>query len=245
MSRDDEVRALFQDELAGLHEPPLGTLVPDAVQQGRRMRLLRRLYGSAVMAGGLAIAAVLAVQTGYVAGLPVTGRLIAAASPAGRTTATPEGLLQVLLDDLPSGRTSHFAKAAGGAVHAQAFLDDGSGWGMVRVGLPARAGVESSRRATWLRSWKLADGSVATVVTVPDDCTRALHVEVERSDGVLVSVDVGSCLAWDGLLLGRGRTALTVDQAVAIANDPRLGPTMPQQLVQSGAHRFRDLPTFE
>ncbi len=52
MPVDDDVRQLFQRELPGLPEPPLGTLVRDSLRQGRRIRAVRRMYGAAALTAG-------------------------------------------------------------------------------------------------------------------------------------------------------------------------------------------------
>jgi hypothetical protein len=243
---DDDVRQIFQDQLSGLPEPGLGTLVEDSMRQGRRMRAVRRAYGAAVLAGSLAVAAVVTVQTGL--GSHAANRLTAAASQSARAQATPEGVLALLLEDLPSGQTSHYAKALGGDLHVQAFLDDGSGPGLIRLAV--------LDRSTWIspkpqksspdeRSWRLPNGNTATVATTRDRCVQSLHVDVVRPNGVVVSVDVGSCLAWDGFLLGHGRLALTQQQAIEIANDPRWGFAISEQSNKSGGKRFSNLATFD
>ena len=255
---DDDVRQLFQQELPGLPEPPLGTLVQDALRQGKRMRIRRRIYGATVVVTGLAFATVVAMQ----AVSPATADLTAAssasngsgadpeaylpaASPSGRTKATPDGLLEVLLQDLPDGKTSHYARASDGGLHVQAFLHDQSGPGMVRIRVLDGPDVLPPQLVTGRSSWKLANGNTATVSTLPEDCTRSLHVEVQRPNGITVAVDAGTCLAWDGFLLGQGRITLTPQQAVDIANDSRLSVRMTKKVRQSGAKRARAAASFD
>jgi len=252
------VRQLFQQELPGLPEPPLGTLVQDAMRQGKRMRATRRIYGATVVAAGLAFATVVAVQ----ANSPATDRqnavssaasssaatseaYLPAATPSGRTGATPDGLLEVLLQDLPDGPTSHYAKASDGGLHVQAFLHDRSGPGMIRIRVLDGPDVLPAQMVTGRTSWTLPNGNTATVSTLPEDCTRSLHVDVERPNGITVSVDVGTCLSWDGFLLGQGRITLTSQQAVEIANDSRLSVRMTKKLIESGAKRARAVATFD
>jgi hypothetical protein len=239
---EDDVRQILETELSVVMEPQLGTLVQDSLRQGRRMRAMRRMYGSALMAGSLVVVAGIAAQTG--AATPITQRLAAAAAPAGRTAATPSAVLEVLLKDLPEGRTSHYAKAANGDLHVQAFLDDGSGPGLVRLALLPGTHFQAPPEAQDQRTWTLPSGNLATVSRVPGDCLQSLHVHVQRTDGLVASVDVGSCLAWSGFRLGHGRIALTQKQALAIADDPRLGLDMSSQLVKSGAKRFQHLAEF-
>jgi len=255
---EDELRQLFQQELSGVLEPPLGTLVRDSMQQGQRIRAVRRIYGVAALVAGVAVAVVVVPLATPTSGAARVGdSLSTSSSPAGsgpggeatrrsgRTGATPEALLEVLLQDLPEGRTSHYAKAADG-LHVQAFLHDRrSDPGMVRIKVLDGPDLLPAQMVTDVRSWKLAGGNVATTSTLPEDCTRTLHVEVGRPDGVVVAVDVGSCLAWGGFRLGRGRLALTRDQAVKIADDPRLSGWMSTKLIERGAERAPDLPTFD
>jgi hypothetical protein len=238
---DEDVRQLFRRDLQSLPEPPLGTLVRDSLQRGKRLRAVRRIYGAAMLAVGVGLATAVLVPVG----VPHSAGLDAASSASGWTEATPEGVLQVLLDDLPKGRTSNYAKAVDGSLHVQAYLYDDSGPGMVRLKVRAGPDVLPRQRMTDRRSWTLAGGNTATVVGLPDDCTRSMHVEVRRPDGVVVVVDAGSCLSWSGFLLGQGRMALTQDQAVAIAEDPRLGFEMSKQLVKDGTERARGLATFD
>ena len=256
---DDDVRQLFQQELPGFPEPPLGTLVQDAIRQGKRMRATRRIYGATVLATGLAFATVVAVQ----ADSPATADLsaasssangstttseaadLAADSPSGRTGATPGGLLEVLLQDLPDGKTSHYARASNGGLHVQTFLHDRSGPGMIRIRVLDGPDVLPAQMVTGRTSWTLPNGNTATVSTLPEDCTRSLHVDVERPNGITVSVDVGTCLSWDGFLLGQGRITLTSQQAVEIANDSRLSVRMTKKLIESGAKRSRAVATFD
>jgi len=256
---DDDVRELFQRELPGFPEPPLGSLVRDSLRQGRRMRAVRRMYGAATLAAGVVVAVLVAVPISASSSTDTppavdtlgTAGPSPAASPAavstrsGRTRATPEGLLEVLLQDLPDGRTSHYAKASEG-LHVQAFLhDQESDPGMVRIKVLDGPELLPAQMTTNPRSWKLASGNTATVVDLPEDCTRTMHVEVSRPNGLVVVVDVGSCLAWDGFRLGHGRLAVTQNQAVEIADDPRLSVRMSAGLIKSGKKRAAGLATFD
>jgi hypothetical protein len=260
---DEDVRELFQRELPGLPEPPLGPLVRDSIRQGRRIRAVRRICAATVLAAGTAVIVLVAVPLAAVPtadvrppaqalagtdGTPPAGggdEDVAASSPVGRTAATPEGLLEVLLQGLPDGRTSHYAKSSRG-LHVQAFLHDArSNPGMVRIKVLGRPDLLPAQMSTDPQSWTLPSGNTATVVGLPEDCTRSLHVEVSRPSGVVVAVDVGSCLAWSGFRLGRGRLALTQEQAVEIADDPRLSGRMSKDLITRGAKRAGELATFD
>jgi hypothetical protein len=235
------VRQLFRRELPGFPEPPLGTLVHDSLRRGKRLRTVRRMYGAAMIAVCVGLATAVVVPVGS----PRSAGFDAASSSSGRTQATPEGVLQVLLENLPKGRTSNYAKASNGGLHVQTYLYDKSGPGMVRMRVRQGPDVLPAQTTTGRRSWKLDSGNTAVVVGLLEDCTRSLHVEVRRPDGVVVVVDVGSCLAWSGFLLGPGRIALTEAQAVAIADDPRLGSQMANRLIKDGTERADKLATFD
>jgi len=101
----------------------------------------------------------------------------------------------------------------------------------------AATGVTSDYRS-------LPDGSVVEIFQVPDNCVQRVGVSLVRPDGTTVALDVASCLAWDGKTNPKGRLALTVDQAVAIADDPRWGTTIAQSLVDAGAKDYPNLKTI-
>jgi hypothetical protein len=137
---------------------------------------------------------------------------------------------------LPPGRTSHFGVSADNDLLVQAYLDQGDGPAMVRVSLgrDVPVGDEPPRRGT----------AHVTITRTPDDCLRDTVVAAGWPDGTVVRVDVPTCLAFDGVRNPPSRPALTAEQAVRVATDPRWGTTMGVELVDAGAQRFGALPVF-
>jgi hypothetical protein len=67
----NDIRGLLDEELSAEHPPPLGDLVRDAVNRGRRIRRRRRMFaGTGAAAGIVAVVAAAALVTG---GLPGVG----------------------------------------------------------------------------------------------------------------------------------------------------------------------------
>lgn len=115
----------------------------------------------------------------------------------------------------------------------QLYLDDGSGPGMVRVGVESSGPISGE-----------PPGGEAVSVTIrhmPDNCLQGTVVDAAWPDGTLVRVDVASCLDQAG---PPTLPALTVDQAVRVAADPRWGVTMDAALVAAGAKQFPTLPVL-
>ena len=115
----------------------------------------------------------------------------------------------------------------------QLYLDDGSGPGMVRVAVAGEQPIaDEPPRA----------GTVSVTIThMPDNCLQGTVVDAAWPDGTLVQVDVASCLDQAG---PPTLPALTDDQAVRVAADPRWGVTMDSRLVAEGAKRFPALPVI-
>jgi hypothetical protein len=145
-------------------------------------------------------------------------------------------MLHLLTQLLPAGRTSHYGVAAGHDLHVQLYLDVGDGPAMVRVALGKDTGYADSP----------VRGGTATVTVTrePGNCVQDTVVGAAWPDGTLVEVDVASCLAFDGRQNRPARPALTTDQAIRVATDPRWGLTMDDQLVSRAAARFPILPVF-
>lgn len=143
-------------------------------------------------------------------------------------------MLHLLTLLLPPGRTSHYGVASDDDLHVQLYLDDGNGPAMVRVALDKTPafGDESPRGAT----------VTVTIQHMPDNCVRSTVVDAAWPDGTLVQVDVAACLPFDG---GPTREALTADEAVRVATDPRWGVMMDDRLIALGAQQFpMRLPVF-
>jgi hypothetical protein len=264
----DELRDLLRAGLTAERPPPLGDLVATAIRDGRRIRRNRRLGAGAAALVALVLA-VLRLGDADVAqraelGFPVAAatsawspgsvpvqRSALAVPPRARTLtvhsgtlradgmqkkATSAAMLHLLLTLLPPGRTSHFGVSADDDLLVQLYLDDGDGPAMVRVSLGRDApfGDEPPRGGT----------ATVTIDRTPGDCLRDTVVGAEWPDGTVVRVDVPTCLAFDGVQNPPSRAALTVDQAIRVATDPRWGMTMGAALVDAGAERFAALPVF-
>jgi len=141
-------------------------------------------------------------------------------------------MLHLLTQLLPPGRTSHFAVTPDDDLQVQLYLDDGQGPAMIRVAVAKNApfGDRPTR------------GGTATVMISndPGDCLAGTTVDAEWPDGTVVEVDVPACLG----AAATARPALTTDQAVRVATDPRWGVTMDAQLVDAGEKRFPSLPVL-
>ncbi|GAA0527529.1 hypothetical protein GCM10010172_05050 [Paractinoplanes ferrugineus] len=250
----EDLRAWFEAELNAERPPPLGDVVGTAIRDGRRLRRKRRLtlLGSiAALIAVLGSGAVMlgdplvtqrealspqSVPPGTAAPIPaleartLTIHSGTAGAVGSRTKATSAAMLHLLTQLLPPGRTSHLGIAPDDDLRVQLYVDDGRGSAMVRVAVAKNSpfGDESSR------------GGMATVLIThdPDNCLTALTVDAEWPDGTLVEVDVPTCLAG----AEPSRAALTADQAVMLATDPRWGVTMDRQLVAEAAERFDRVP---
>jgi hypothetical protein len=250
----EDLRAWLRAELDAEQPPPLGDVVAAAIRDGRRLRRKRRLalFGSAaaliallgsglVMLGNPAITQEEAlspqsVPAGTAAPVPareartLTIHSGTAGAVGTRTKATSAAMLHLLTQLLPPGRTSHFAASADDDLQVQLYVDDGRGPAMVRVAVAKNApfGDERSR------------GGTATVMIShdPGDCLTATTVDARWPDGTLVEVEVPTCLSGEA----PARPALTPDEAIRLATDPRWGITMDRRLVTEGRLRFPEVP---
>jgi hypothetical protein len=264
----DELRELLRAGLAAERPPPLGDLVATAIGDGRRIRRNRRLGASAAALVALVVAIVhlgdVRVAERAELGVPAaaaTAALSPGSVPVPRSAraaprlartltvhsgtlradgmqkkATSAAMVHLLTLLLPPGRTSHFGVSADNDLLVQLYLDDGDGPALVRVSLGRDLpfGDEPPRGGT----------ANVTISRTPDDCLHDTVVGAEWPDGSVVRVDVPTCLAFDGVQNPPSRAALSVDQAVRVATDPRWGTTMGADLVDAGARRFGALPVF-
>ena len=264
----DELGELLRAGLAAERPPPIGDMVATAIREGRRIRRLRRIGAAAAVLVALVVAVLRLGDTDVAQraelGVPVAAatsglsprsvpveRSARAGPPRARTLtvhsgtlradgmqkkATSAAMVHLLTLLLPPGRTSHYGVAAGDDLLVQLSLDDGDGPALVRVALGRDApfGDEPPRGGT----------ATVTIGHTPDDCLRDTVVGAEWPDGTVVRVDVPTCLAFDGVQNPPSRSALTVDQAVRVATDPRWSMSMGAGLVDAGARRFPALPVF-
>ena len=234
-------------------EPPIGDLVGEAVARGRRMRSAKRLR---VGGAGLAVL----VVTGLAAGLVVRGTAAPAPAPAGvvaaapspsasssapvakdtnRVKATPPGILKLLLENLPDGKTSQYAgDVEYGDVSVQAFLDRGQGRGMIRLHVMTRKA--SAFKGTWI---PLGNGVEYQVIHVPGNCVQHTVVSVHHADDTLLQFDLSNCLSLAGDRQMKSPQILTASEAAQVGADPRWGVKIDPAVNRQGAAAFPHLPT--
>lgn len=249
----DDFRTRLERELEVLEIPPPGDLVHNSLQQGRRLRRVRRRY----QAGAVFVAAL--ALLGAALNLPpdqessVPAAVLPVPTPTEiQVRATPEGLLAAVLEALPEGTTSHYA--GNGAVSTdveetplmvQTYLDDGNGPGLIRLSVWREDPADRVPGSRPRRSTTLPDGDKLTVTRLPENCLQQLVVTLERTDRLMVEVSVANCLAWNGTESPEGRMALTKQQAIDLVDDERLGLLIPKRLADEGAQRFANLPEIE
>ncbi|HEY3607303.1 MAG TPA: hypothetical protein VGL06_07365 [Pseudonocardiaceae bacterium] len=256
---EDDFHTRLAAELDNEPEPPLGDLVGNALRQGRRLRLVRRTttyaVGTLVVTGVLITGLIVGGRAGRHAPPAAVGTahsgLSIAKSPGPRSPITSAAIVYRLKQLLPPGPTSDYGRAGTGTGFGTAFgtafgqiaVDRGHGPGMVRlhVGtLPIPYHCGSHRDATLtIQCATLPDGAQLAIMRFSDDCNQSLVADVYRSNGVNVLFDVTTCLTSNGTA---NPPALSVTEAVAIADDPSWGPTMDSALVAAAQQEFPDLP---
>jgi hypothetical protein len=163
--------------------------------------------------------------------------------------AAPASVLLALGSVLPAGATTG---EAGGRFDTftgvQLFLNRGEGLGMVRVAV-ARYLMKpppcASSPGVVVRCTE-ADGAVVETFEIESNCVQRRGVNVYRDDGVVVQVNVGSCL-----VEGRWTTPPdepVVDQVLAVSEAVKIGlaPVWNEKMmIESSAkagQRYPDLP---
>lgn len=242
-------------ELDNEHEPPLGDLVTNALRQGRRRRTMRRttyVAGTLMTTGALIAGLVISGQSGRHAPPAAIGaahpslsisNASTPQSPAPQSPVTSAAIVFRLKQILPSGTTSDYGRAGNGTAFGQIALDRGHGPGMMRLhvgtlSIPYHC-VTSGDATLSVRCSTLPDGAKLALIRFSDDCNQSLVIELYHSNGVNVLFDVTTCLTTNGRA---NPLALTVPEAVAIADDPSWGRTMDAALVAAAQREFPDLP---
>jgi hypothetical protein len=242
-------------------EPPIGDLVGEAVAKGRRLRTAKRLrVGGAglavVVVTGLAAipivrstAALAPAPAAIVVAAPSAGASSSApavAKEANRVKGTPAGLLYLLTENLPKGKTSHYAGILDqGDVSVQTFLDRGRGTGMIRLHVMTRTmsyltGPRSALKGPWI---PLGNGAEYQAMNATDNCIQHTIVYVHHADDTLLQFDLSNCLAWDGRQNTTSPQILTVPEAAQVGADPRWGVKIDPALNKQGAATFPHLST--
>jgi hypothetical protein len=241
-------------------EPPIGDLVGGAVAKGRRLRTAKRLRvggaGLAVLvvtglaaipivrstaspAPAPAAIAVAAPSTGASSSAP------AAATEANRVKGTPAGVLKLLMENLPKGKTSHVAGSVeDGDVGVQTYLDRGNGPGMIRLYVMTRTEAQLTSKRSVLKkdAWiPLGNGAEYQSISVPDNCIQHTIVYVRHADDTLLQFDLSTCLAWDGEQNKTSPQILTAREAAEVGADPRWGVKIDPALNEQGAATFPHL----
>jgi len=167
-----------------------------------------------------------------------------AAGSAGKARATPQAMLELLSQLLPQGRRSAPARVSDGTLMVALNLDRGRGFGMVRVGVHSAPPPAPTRCQGGSTCRTLPDKSFVQISDLPDNCIEHQVVFLSRPDGVGIEILLSSCLSWNGTTNPPSQVVLSVDEAIAIADDPRWGTEMPQSLVEGGQRDFPNLSTF-
>lgn len=231
-------------------EPPIGDLVGEAVAKGRRMRTAKRLR---VGGAGLAVLVVtglaaIPIVRSTEAPAPAAPTAVVAAAPApsagssapvtetDRVKGTPGGLLKLLLENLPEGKTSQYAgNVEYGDVSVQTFLDRGKGLGEVRLHVMTRKA--SAFPGTWI---PLGNDTEYQVFHVPGNCYQHTIVWVHHADDTLLQFDLSNCSEINGKKM---RQILTAREAAEVGADPRWGVKIDPALNEQGVATFPHLPT--
>jgi hypothetical protein len=251
---EDDFHTRLAAELDNEHEPPLGDLVTNALRQGRRRRTMRRTTyagGTLVTTGALIAGLVISGQSGRHAPPAAIGAahpgLSIAQSSAPRSPVTSAAIVFRLKQILPPGTTSDYGRASDVPAWGQIALDRGHGPAklLLHVGTPTGPGrcVTHSDAGLSVQCATLPDGARLSLMRFSDDCNLSLVVDVYHSNGVNVLFDVTTCLTTNGRA---NPPALSVAEAVAVADDPSWGVTMDSALVAAAQREFPDLPeTFK
>lgn len=166
------------------------------------------------------------------------------------TPANPQGVLELLSELLPPGRTSGYAQGdvrglAPGTVAVQIYLDRGDGPGMIRLWLSQEKPPAEPRCGAGELCYVLPDGGMVTLYDIADNCVNGRSVVLHRADGTRIQLDLARCLAWDGRDNPPAEPALITQEALNIALDPRWGPELPLDITKRGMLRFTELPWID
>jgi hypothetical protein len=231
-------------------EPPIGDLVGEAVAKGRRMRTAKRLRVGGAGLAVLAVSALAAIPFVRSTEAPAPAAVVAvapsaaasssepadAAAGAQRVKATPAGMLELLLQNLPKGKTSHYAgDTEYGDVSVQAFLDRGDGPGMIRLHVMTRPESDFASLGTWI---PLGNGTKYMTKSVPGNCYQHTIVWVHHPDNTLLQFDLANCPIVDGT---RVKQPVTAREAAEVGADPRWGVKIDPELNDKGATAFPHL----
>ncbi|GLY93253.1 serine/threonine-protein kinase [Actinoplanes sp. NBRC 103695] len=143
--------------------------------------------------------------------------------------ATPAALLELLSRMYPGRTLARAATAEENGLWVQVLMDDGDGPGRLALSVSRDKNPDSDVRA---------GAPEVTVERLAGNCIQDVVVRADWSDGTHVSVDVSTCLPWNGSENPESPPPLTVAEARKLVADPRWGVTMDAELVAAGAKHF-------
>ena len=144
----------------------------------------------------------------------------------------PTGMLELLTSQLPAGSTSQAAVAEDGTRAVELYVSTPTGPGMVRVFLDRTPYVPAGC-GDGVGCTVMPNGDFVLVDGLTDNCIETQSVTVTHPDGSNVTIFLSTCLQWDGKQNAPSPSALTIEQAIAIATYPRWDVSMEPSLVSA------------
>ncbi len=251
----DRLAGELADELTARPEPPLGDLVHNALRQGKRLRMARRIKitaaafaAAAVFVGGFTIVSshvatprrLPAADTTQLTTAPLTTAPtwrypapVIAQPPGPKLVATLAALAARLQALLPGATFKNFTPMYGDGIplDLQFYLDRGDGPGMVRIQIRTRSQLDPCGTDAELTCSVETGGVHVRVIGDPSNCIETSEVAVDHGNGVVVTIYISTCLQWNGRTNPPCPPALTTAGAIAVAADPAWGPLMDAALV--------------
>lgn len=170
---------------------------------------------------------------------------------ATRPPGTPPAAVLIALSAvLPSGRITGQAGARFDSyTGVQIFLNRGAGYGMVRVAVARyqeKPAPECDGTPGVVVECSAEDGALVETFEIDSNCVQRRGVNVYRTDGIAVQINVGSCLV-DGKWAVPSNEpvddqVLGVDEAIKIGLDPIWNEKTMVDGAAKAAQRYPDLP---
>jgi len=202
--------------------------------------------GNGVVGPAAGGAPVLAASAGGASALP-------SAASSAMVRVSGAAVLATVLDALPAGlETSGYAANNATEAHdnygadipaAQVNVKTPEGLGMMRIFVGTAspdakcAAIDGCHRDKY--------GQQVRVTHVDNNCIQNTLVTVGHADGTAVTVQLASCLAWDGKANRPGVLPLTEEAAVELAGNPAFHNTMTPAQGEAAAARFPALPQID
>lgn len=165
--------------------------------------------------------------------------------PAGpKSPVTPAAIAYRLAQLLPAGQVSHVERGQDTSGEISLNFDPGHGTGRLHMWLASAGPIEAGCASTPDSPTTCLigpGGAHVWVIHEVGNCVEDTVVLAEHGNGVVVQLDISTCLAWNGTTNPPAARALTTAQAIAIACDPTWGIRMSTALVTSGAQRYPHL----